>query len=78
MALSQSAKDILIVAMANRAAASEVSAAIDAAFDAPASHVASIATANATDLATAEALANATKVTVNQILAALQAAGLMS
>lgn len=40
--------------------------------------VAAIATANATDLATSEALANQTKTTVNAILAALKAAGLMA
>jgi len=36
-----------------------------------------IATANATDLATAQALANANKVTINNLLVALQNAGIM-
>jgi len=43
-----------------------------------ASTVAAISTANATDLATAQALANQTKTTVNAILVALKAAGLMA
>lgn len=42
-----------------------------------AANVAAVTTANATDLATAEALANQLKTTVNAIIAALQAAGLM-
>lgn len=36
-----------------------------------------IATANATDLATAQALANANKATINNLLVALQNAGIM-
>lgn len=43
----------------------------------PAATVAAIATADASDLATSEALANATKASVNAILVALKAAGLM-
>lgn len=41
-------------------------------------NIPAIATANATDLATAQALANQTKTTVNNLIAALQAAGLMN
>ncbi len=80
MALSQHAKNVLIVAMASRSAAGEISAAIDAAsaFDVQAAHVAPVATANATDLATAEALANANKVAINALIASLIAAGLMA
>lgn len=40
--------------------------------------VAAVSTANATDLATAEALANQLKTTVNAILTSIKAAGLMS
>ena len=43
-----------------------------------AAHVAPIATADATDLATAEALANANKAKINALIAALIAAGLMA
>lgn len=76
--LSKKTQDIVIVALANRVAGKEVSAAINAALPAvPAAHVANVTTANATDLASAIALANANKVTTNAILAALQAAGLM-
>lgn len=45
---------------------------------AQAADVAAIATPAATDLATAEALANQTKTTVNAILTALKTAGLMA
>lgn len=43
-----------------------------------AANVAAITTANASDLATAQALANQTKTTVNAIITALQGAGLMA
>lgn len=44
----------------------------------PLAKIAAIATADATDLASAEALANANKAKINAILASLTAAGLMS
>lgn len=44
----------------------------------PATAVADITAADATDLATALVLANATKASVNEILAALRVAGLMA
>lgn len=43
-----------------------------------AANVAAITTANGSDLATTQALANATKTTVNAIITALQGAGLMA
>jgi hypothetical protein len=43
-----------------------------------AAHQANIATADATDLASAEALANATKAAFNALLGALAAAGIMA
>lgn len=43
-----------------------------------AAHVAPVTTANATDLTTAEALANANKVAINALIASLITAGLMS
>lgn len=79
MSLSQEARDRLVIALTSRSKGNEVADAIDALHvAAPAAHVANVTTANATDLATAEALANANKAKINQILAALQAAGLMS
>lgn len=44
----------------------------------PGTHIAQIATANATDLASAEALANALKVSVNTLLTELQTAGILA
>lgn len=79
MSLSKDAKYILEVAMANSKAADEISAAIDAAAPkAAAAHVANVTVADATDLPSAEALANANKAAINAILASLQAAGLMA
>lgn len=43
----------------------------------PAASVAAIATPDASDLATSQTLANATKAKVNEIISALKAAGLM-
>jgi len=77
MALSTKARKRFETAMARRAEAEEILNAIDAGGNTPAAHVANVTTANAIDLASAEALANANKVTINAILAALQAAGLM-
>jgi hypothetical protein len=56
----------------------EIANAIDANSAKVASDVAAVSTANAVDLPTAEALANQLKTTVNAMLAALKAAGLMS
>lgn len=44
----------------------------------PAAHVAPVAVVNATDLATAEALANANKAAINALIAALIASGAMA
>lgn len=41
-------------------------------------HVAPVTTANATDLTTAEALANANKTTLNALIASLQTAGFLA
>lgn len=87
MALSQSTKEILVVAMANRAAANELSAAVDAAGNAQAADVAAVSQANAAtqtasyvqaDVQSIADLANANKVAINAALAALKAAGLMA
>jgi len=77
MALSQEARDRLIIALTSRSKGNEVAKAVDSALSTPAAHVANVTTANATDLPTAQALANANKAKINEILAALQAAGLM-
>ncbi len=78
MALSTKARARLIAAMAHKALATEVANAIDAGGNTPAADVAAVSTANATDLTSAEALANQLKTTVNAILTNLKAAGLMS
>jgi len=78
MALSKEARARLESAITRRSVAKEIADAIDAGGNAQAAHVASVSTANATDLASAEALANANKVAINALLAALQAAGLMA
>lgn len=79
MALSALARNYLTVALANKKISKEVADAIDSASNLhAAAHVANVTAVDATDLASAEALANANKVTINAILAALQAAGLMS
>jgi uncharacterized protein YggE len=44
----------------------------------PATHVADVTTVNGSDPTTTQALANANKAKINEILAALQAAGLMA
>lgn len=78
MALSTKARKRLEVAMARRAEAKEIADAIDSSSHPVAATVAAVATANATDLATSEALANQLKTTVNAILTSLKAAGLMA
>lgn len=74
MSASKKLQALIKVAIPDKAAAAELIADSSGV----AAHVANVATADATDLASAEALANANKVAINAILAALQAAGLMS
>lgn len=78
MVLSKDAKYRLEVAIADRRAAKEISDAIEAGSNPQAANVANVTTADATDLPTAVALANANKAKINELLAALQAAGLMA
>jgi hypothetical protein len=73
MAMSKKLQAMIKIAIPDKAAAAEMIA--DAGV---AAHVANVVVADATDLATAIALANANKVTINAILAAMQAAGQMS
>ena len=79
--LSNDAVKALRAALASKGMhgyAEEIIAAINGGANPVAAHVANVTTANATDLASAEALANANKVAINAILASLQAAGLMA
>ena len=78
MALSQRTKQIIPVGLADKKAALELIAAVDASSAAVAANVTAIATVDATDLATAITLANANKAKINAILVALKAAGLMA
>ena len=76
--LSQSLQDRIRVAIANQDDADELIAAINADSPTPAAHVAPVAAPNATDLASAETLANANKAAINSIIANMIAAGSMS
>lgn len=78
MALSNKAKEVLIVACANKKVGQEVAAAIDAGGNTKAAFVAAVSAPTATDLTTAEALANANKAAINAVIASLIAAGLMA
>lgn len=78
MALSQKQREVLTVALANAEVANGIADAIDAAAGTPAADVAAVSAPNATDLASAETLANANKAAINATLAALKAAGLMA
>ena len=78
MSLSQRTKDIVVVALADKRAANELNAAVDAAGNAQGAAVADVSAANASDLATAITLANANKVAINALLASLRAAGLIA
>lgn len=81
MALSKKTQEILEVAMANRAAAKEISDAIAAAGGAPvAAAVAAPAAVPATfaDLAEARTAVNALRTTVANVISSLKAAGLMA
>lgn len=77
--LSQRTQDLITNAIADEAGAAELIAAINASEGfTEAADVAAVSTANATDLASAEALANANKTAINAILSSLKAAGIMA
>ena len=88
MALSKRTQDIMVVAFADKKAAQETASAIGSALSTKAAHVANIADAtlvgvdgtgsNAAPLAGTQTQLNAIDAKINAILAALQAAGLMS
>lgn len=74
MALLKETKDRIAVALAHRKSADDLIKAVEK----QAAHVANVSQADATDLPSAEALANANKAKINELLAALKAAGLMA
>ena len=80
--LSTNARTRLVVALTDATVGQEVADAIDAGANAaaptPAAHVAPVAAPNATDLASAETLANANKTAINAIIASLIASGAMA
>lgn len=78
MALLKETKDRIAVALAHRKSADDLIKAVESGANLQAAHVADVTEPDATDLPTAEALANANKAKINEILAALQAAGLMA
>lgn len=77
--LSQEARDRLIIALTSRSKGNEVANAIESALVAsPAEAVADVAVVDASDLATAIALANANKAKINELLGALRDAGILA
>lgn len=78
MAFSSNLKQRLTVSLADPAAETELEAAVVALEARVAANVAAVATADASDLATAITLANALKVSLNAEIAALKAAGLQA
>ncbi|NJO48113.1 MAG: hypothetical protein HC840_00190 [Leptolyngbyaceae cyanobacterium RM2_2_4] len=89
MALSDKTKEIMIVALANKAAGQELAAAVDAGGNAQAASVAAIGAttdlvgvdgtgSNAAPLAGTESRLDAIEAKVDAVIAALKAAGLMA
>lgn len=76
---SQEARDRLIIALTSRSKGNEVANILAGSLQATQiSSIADVSTANATDLASAEALANANKAKINALLAALRTAGILA
>lgn len=88
MSLSEKAKEVLIVAVANKKVGEEIAAAIDSGANAQAASVAAITSANlvgvdgtgsnAAPLAGTETRLDAIESKINAVIAALKAAGLMA
>jgi hypothetical protein len=78
MALSQKLKNRIRVSITNKVDADELIAAIEAGGNPQGAAVADVVTANASDLATAIALANSNKAKINELLASLRAAGIIA
>jgi hypothetical protein len=76
--LSAKLTKMIQIAIPDKTASAELIADLNAELAlSPAADVAAVSAPNATDLASAETLANANKVAINAILANLKAAGLM-
>lgn len=88
MSLSEKAKEVLIVAVANKKVGEEIAAAIDSGANAQAASVAAITSvnlvgvdgvgSNAAPLAGTETRLDAIESKINAVIAALKAAGLMA
>jgi hypothetical protein len=78
MTLSLKARTVLISSLANKSVGKEIADAIDSNVIVQAASVAAVSAANATDLPTAIALANANKIAINAVIVSLKAAGLMA
>lgn len=78
MVLSTKLQKMIKIAIPDPKASAELIADLQSELSTVAADVPAVVTANATDLATSEALANQLKTTVNAILTNLKAAGLMS
>lgn len=85
MSLSSKAKEVLIVAVANKSVGEEISAAIDSGANDQAASVAAIGVTTdltdvggAADLATTEARLDVIEAKIDEVIAALKAAGIMA
>lgn len=76
--LSARLQKLIRLALPIKSEANALIAELQAGQTSQAAFVAPVATANATDLASAEALANANKVAINAVIASLIASGAMS
>lgn len=79
MTPSQEARDRLIIALTSRSKGNEVANILAGSLQAKQMpSISNVSVANATDLASAEALANANKAKINALLAALRTAGILA
>lgn len=76
--LSEKLKGRIRVAITQKDQAEELIAAINAGSNSQAAAVADVSTANGSDPATTQALANANKAKINELLASLRAAGILA
>jgi hypothetical protein len=78
MALSDKLKNRIRVSITNKADADALIAAIESGSNPQGAAVADVSTANGSDPATTQALANANKAKINELLASLRAAGIIA
>lgn len=78
MSLSEELKNRIRVAITDKESADELIAAIEAGSNSQGAAVADVTTANGSDPATTQALANANKAKINELLASLRAAGILA